>query len=88
VYYELLEPKASDLDIWTTEYLQVLQGEDPVLGWMRGTALTPYLAALPQEQKSSFEVALAEQLRKAYPRLSGGETLFPFKRLFMVATRR
>ena len=29
------------LDIWETEYLQVLQGDDPVLKWTRSTALRP-----------------------------------------------
>lgn len=33
-------------DVWETTYLHVLQGEDPVLEWMRGTGLRPLLAEL------------------------------------------
>ena len=34
------------LDIWSTEYLHVLEGEDPVLEWVTGTGLRPILNAL------------------------------------------
>src|SRR5436190_23527840 len=29
-YYDLLAPRAASLDLWETEYLQVLEGENPV----------------------------------------------------------
>src|SRR5690606_20496601 len=32
-YYDLLADECSALDIWQTEYLQLLEGEDPVLEW-------------------------------------------------------
>ncbi len=33
-YHDVLSPKAAALDIWQTEYLQVLEGEDPVVRWV------------------------------------------------------
>ena len=42
-YHDLLAPLAAALDIWQTEYLHVLDGEDPVLSWTRGTALRPVM---------------------------------------------
>ena len=86
-YYDLLAPSSGSIDIWETEYLQVLEGGDPVLGWMRGTALRPVLAALEAGELAAFEAEYRERLRAAYPQRADGCTLFPFRRLFIVATR-
>jgi trans-aconitate 2-methyltransferase len=86
-YYDLLAAHAQALDIWETEYLHVLEGDDPVLRWTRGTALRPIAQALDPEQFAAFEAAYAARLRAAYPRRADGRTLFPFRRLFIVAQR-
>jgi trans-aconitate 2-methyltransferase len=87
LYYDLLAPRAGSIDIWETEYLQVLEGDDPVLSWTRGTALRPVQAALEAEELRAFEAEYRDRLRSAYPKRTGGRTLFPFRRLFIVATR-
>jgi trans-aconitate 2-methyltransferase len=85
-YYDLLAPLAKGgLDQWETEYLHVLQGKDPVLEWVRGTALRPVLDALDEAERDDFLAVYAENLRRAYPRRADGQTLFPFRRLFLVA---
>ncbi|MEP7104797.1 MAG: methyltransferase domain-containing protein [Chloroflexota bacterium] len=84
-YYDLLAPRAAAVDVWETEYLHVLDGESPVLQWTKGTTLVPLLDALPEAQRGPFERRYAELLSEAYPRRSDGRTLFPFRRLFMVA---
>jgi len=85
-YYDLLTPLArGGLDIWEVEYLHVLEGEDAVLNWVRGTALRPLVAALSAAEAAGFERVYAEKLRRAYPRRGDGKTLFPFRRLFIVA---
>ena len=86
-YYGLLAPGAAVLDIWETVYLHVLEGEDPVLSWTRGTALRPIMQALDASDGAAFEAAYAARLREAYPRRADGRTLFPFRRLFIVAQR-
>jgi trans-aconitate 2-methyltransferase len=83
-YYSLLAPLSSSLDIWESEYLQVLSGEDPVKEWTRGTALIPFLERLDPAEQPEFETAYALRLRAAYPRRADGTTLFPFRRLFIV----
>lgn len=88
VYYDRLKPLcAGGVDIWTTEYLHTLQGEDAVLEWTRGTTLRPYLDALAPQERGAFEDAFAERLREAYPMRADGVTLLPFRRLFIVARR-
>jgi trans-aconitate 2-methyltransferase len=87
-YHGLLAPQAQNLDIWETEYLQVLQGENPVKEWTKGTWLMRYLDALDGAEKTAFEAAYAARVAKAYPPATSGETLFPFRRLFMIAQRK
>jgi trans-aconitate 2-methyltransferase len=84
-YHERLRGLGATVDIWETTYHQVLSGSDPVLEWVRGTALRPYLAALDADDAVAFESRYAAALRDVYPALASGETPFPFKRLFVVA---
>jgi trans-aconitate 2-methyltransferase len=86
-YFDLLAPLSESVDIWQTEYLHVLTGTDPVKEWTKGSALKPYLDALEEPERSRFEARYAELMGKAYPRRADGRTLFPFRRLFMIATR-
>ena len=84
-YWRWLSPHARDLDIWETIYLQVLDGPDPVVNFMRGTALRPFLSALSPAEGDRFVEAFAKRMAAAYPPQANGQTLFPFRRLFMVA---
>ena len=87
-YHNLLAPLAARIDIWQTEYLQVLEGDNPVKEWTKGTWLTRYLDVLEGQDKAAFEAAYGERVARAYPKNVLGQTLFPFRRLFMVAQRR
>ncbi len=84
-YYDLLAPRVRSLDIWETEYLQILEGENPVAEWTKGTWLAPLLAALAPQARSVFEAEYRRRVAQAYPRRADGKTLFPFRRLFIVA---
>lgn len=83
-YLELLIGAGLATDVWETSYQQVLTGEDPVLDWVRGTALRPVMAALPAGEYAEFEAEYGQLLRRAYPAKAWG-TVFPFRRIFMVA---
>lgn len=85
-YYDLLSPLAQGgVDLWETEYVHQLDGEDAVLEWMRGTTLRPVLDALDRPLRDDFLAAYAQQLRVAFPRRADGKTLLHFRRLFLVA---
>jgi trans-aconitate 2-methyltransferase len=86
-YHGLLAPHAQAIDIWETEYLQVLEGNNPVKEWTKGTWLTRYMDVLDAQEKAAFEAAYGERVAKAYPKNAAGQTLFPFRRLFIVAQR-
>jgi trans-aconitate 2-methyltransferase len=86
-YWRWLLPHARNIDVWETIYLQVLDGQDPVVNFMRGTALRPFLTILPEPDAARFVEAFAERMAAAYPRQPNGQTLFPFRRLFLIAQR-
>lgn len=87
-YYELLAAPGTQLDIWETEYLQVLEGSDPVLEWVKGTGLRPILHGLDDAERTIFLDAYTRRLREAYPMRTDGRTLYPFRRLFIVVLAR
>lgn len=84
-YFDLLAPLAAVVDIWQAEYLQVLEGANPVVDFVRGSGLKPLLDALDEPERGVFLALYAARIRHAYPRRTDGRTLFPFRRLFIVA---
>ncbi|MDE2971600.1 MAG: methyltransferase domain-containing protein [Acidobacteriota bacterium] len=87
-YYELLAPEAAELDIWETVYLHRLEGDDAVLEWVMATGLRPVLNGLTGADLERFLEVYRERLREAYPQRADGSTVYPFPRLFLVATRQ
>lgn len=73
-------------DVWETTYYQVLEGEDPVLEWVKGSALRPVLDALDGADQEALLGTYRDRLREAYPSRPWG-TVFPFRRVFAVAQR-
>jgi trans-aconitate 2-methyltransferase len=73
-------------DVWESTYLHVLQGQDPLLEWLRGTSLRPLLAELSPSDAEEFTTELAARLRRAYPPGPHG-TLFDFRRIFAVGRK-
>ncbi len=84
-YHDLLNPLASRVELWETTYSQVLSGDNPIVDWVKGSRLRPLLAALDEPWRSEYEAEYAARVRAAYPRLADGHTLFPFRRLFLIA---
>jgi trans-aconitate 2-methyltransferase len=74
------------VDAWETTYLHVLQGEDPVFGWISGTGARPILQALSDDRRDEFEREYKPMLRDAYPGQRHG-TVLPFRRVFAVARK-
>lgn len=86
-YLQLMLDAGFSADAWETTYLQLLQGQDPVLEWVRGTGLRPVLEILDSHDARRFEAEYAAALREAYP-ASGHGTVFPFRRIFCVGRKR
>ena len=85
-YIDLMMSLGLEVDAWETVYYFVLQGQDPVLQWVKGTSLQPILNLLDQDEQAEFSSVYAAALRTAYPESVAG-TIYPFKRIFFVASR-
>jgi trans-aconitate 2-methyltransferase len=87
-YLAALADLGCEVDAWETTYVHLLQGEDPVLDWVKGTGLRPVLAALADDPpaRERFLTAYRAALREAYPPGPHG-TPFPFRRIFAVARK-
>ncbi|MGY1615171.1 trans-aconitate 2-methyltransferase [Geodermatophilus sp. SYSU D00691] len=86
-YLEVLTAAGLAADVWETTYLHVLEGADPVLGWVRSTVLRPVLGRLDDGSAAALTAEYAAALRSAYPRRPDGTTVLPFRRVFMVGRR-
>jgi trans-aconitate 2-methyltransferase len=85
VYYDILARASGSLAIWETEYCQVLEGENPVAEFVKGSQLKRFLDALDEPERGEFEDAYRSRILAAYPKQKDGKTLFPFRRLFILA---
>jgi trans-aconitate 2-methyltransferase len=86
-YYDLLAADAAAIDVWETEYQQVLEGPEAVAEFTKGTWLKPILDTLDPAERPEFEARYIAKLADAYPRRADGRVLFAFRRLFIVAVR-
>jgi trans-aconitate 2-methyltransferase len=84
-YFDLMAPRAARVDLWTTEYWQVMESVSAIVEWYRGTGLRPFLDALPEALRPKFEADYAALLAEAFPVRPSGKVLFPFQRLFVIA---
>ncbi|MDE2284093.1 MAG: trans-aconitate 2-methyltransferase [Hyphomicrobiales bacterium] len=87
VYYELLRPLCTRLDIWHTVYDHVLTSPQAIVEWFKGSALQPYLAPLNAEEREQFLAAYTRKIAAAYRPLADGKVMLKFPRLFIVAMR-
>jgi trans-aconitate methyltransferase len=67
-YLALLAGAGCEVDAWETTYLHVLQGQDAVVDWYRGSGLRPVLAALPPALAEDFLAEYRDRIRVAYRR--------------------
>jgi trans-aconitate 2-methyltransferase len=84
-YIDLLASRTKALDVWETVYQHALTGDNPVADFVKGSWLRPFLDALDGGERLAFEAAYRARVARAYPVRVDGTTLFPFRRLFIVA---
>ncbi len=86
-YYSILRPHVASLDLWITEYVQALTGDNPVAEFTKGSFVGAWLSVLSASDAGEFEAAYRASVAAAYPKRDDGVTLFPFRRFFLVASR-
>ena len=86
-YIETLCALGCEVDAWETTYFQVLQGDDAVLEWTKGSSLRPFTGVLDADEAADFVERYRLLLAEAYPQGPDG-TIYPFRRVFVVAHLR
>jgi len=86
-YLEELGGRGLAVTVWQTTYHHLLEGDDPVLEWVKGTTLRPVLERLSKDDQVDFLADYGRRLSGAYPS-TDGRTNFPFSRSFVVASMR
>ena len=87
-YYNWLAPDFDQINIWQTNYEQVMESYENIVDWVKGAALTPYLNLLNEEQQEDFLGEYLEEISAHYETQTDGKVLFHFPRIFAVARKR
>ena len=86
-YYELLAAISRQFTLWQTTYYHVLDNHQGLVDWYSSTGMRPYLERLATDaEKNAFREQVLEACRPFYPAQSNGKILFPFNRLFFLAS--
>jgi len=87
-YYDVLAPRAAAVDVWQTEYQHVIPNADAIVEWYKGSALRSFFDAMSSDsERETFLSAFRERIRAAYRPQPDGKVLFPFLRLFVIASK-
>ena len=87
-YYNLLTQITGDLQMWETLYYHILDSHADLIDWYAGTGLRPYLEVLSDgKSRELFIRELMGRVKAGYKEHRNGKVLFPFNRLFFVATK-
>ncbi|PKB64477.1 MAG: trans-aconitate 2-methyltransferase [SAR202 cluster bacterium Io17-Chloro-G2] len=86
-YYDLLSGQASSIDMWETTYYHILEGQDPVVEWTKGSILRPLLDLLEEPEAATFLEMYRSRIAQAYPQQADAKTVLPFRRLFFMAAK-
>lgn len=87
-YYRLLRRHNMQVNLWRTTYYHPLKGDaGAIVEWVKGTGLRPFLQQLDPEEQSDFIARYQTLLAGAYPVCPDRTVLFPFPRLFFIASR-
>src|SRR5690242_11191443 len=85
-YYEVLARRVKQLDLWATDYLQIMPDVDGIAEWYNSTGLRPYLDCIDDDgHRVRFIDEYRSRLATFYPKSGVGGVPFLFRRIFIVA---
>jgi trans-aconitate 2-methyltransferase len=87
-YFDQLSKHFSEIELWKTQYIHIMESHKAIFEMLRSTAIKPYLDRLPdQNDKLEFGKQVLSSIEVDYPVQKNGKVLFPFKRLFFIAKK-
>jgi len=86
-YYDVLAPAAKSINIWEMTYIHVMPDVESITEWYKATGMRPFLDCLPgAAERERFIKDYTDAIRCEYKPRPSGSVLFPFRRLFLIAT--
>lgn len=86
-YYDLLAPRAADVDVWRTAYQHPMASPAKIVEWVSGTGLRPFVDPLPPAERAAFLAEYERRIGQSYAPRADGRLLLAYPRLFFVARR-
>lgn len=87
-YYDSLAALFSEVEIWVTHYMHIMNSHLMIFEMIRSTGLRPYIDRIRNEEhRCEFEGLVLKGIENAYPPQKNGRVIFPFIRLFFVAKK-
>jgi trans-aconitate 2-methyltransferase len=83
-YHDVLAGRA-ETEVWVTTYYHLIHGENPVFQWVSSTGIKRFIDRIDSDQHDEYLAECARRMASAYPPGQGGQTVFPFTRLFVLA---
>jgi len=87
-YYDQLTALTDKVVIWQQIYYHVLDNHQGLIDWYASTGMKSYLEKLTNDTlRLAFQAEVLEECRLNYPVQANDKILFPFQRLFFVASK-
>lgn len=87
-YYDILASMSCRFSLWATSYVHVMASHQQILDMIKSTGLKPYLDEIQDDaEKGAFENEVLHNLPRIYKSQRDDNVLFPFKRLFVLASK-
>ena len=88
-YYDILAWLSCRFSLWETSYLHVMNTHQQILEMIQSAGLKPYLDEIASgPQRVAFAQEVLQHLPTLYKSQRDGKVLFPFKRLFLLISKR
>ena len=87
-YYDLLAPRAANVDVWHTIYQHPMESPKAIVEWVSATGLKPFVAPLDDAARAAYLAEYERRIAIAYKPRTDGKLLLAFPRLFIVAQRK
>lgn len=87
-YYKILSGLTDGIEMWQTDYIQILSDHSDIVQWYKGSGMRYYLSQLHDESKRlELEADFKKAVSRTYPKEKNGAILMSMRRLFFLVRK-